>query len=395
MSEVSSRLSRIKPSVTLAVTAKAQELRARGIDVISFSAGEPDFDTPPHIIEAAVKALREGATRYTPVAGTPELRQAVARQSQAVRGVQCAPSGVVITVGAKHALYGFFQAVLEPGDEVIVPAPYWVSYPDQVLLAGGEPVIVETRPADGWALTPRDLERAATARTRALIINSPSNPTGAVYSREAMEAITAKAREMGIWIVSDEIYRDLIYGSASHVSPLTVARDGSKVFVVDGVSKTYAMTGWRIGWGIGDPAIISAITKIQGQSTSNPTTVAQAAAVAAVVSPMDFLPGWKERYVARRDAMVRGLGAMEGVTCEVPDGAFYVLPDVSALVGRLGSGATDVDLCTYLLDEARVAAVPGSGFGAPGHVRLSYATSMEAIEAGIERMAEAFSKLGR
>lgn len=393
MTRVSSRLSRIKPSVTLAVTAKAQELRAGGVDVISFSAGEPDFPTPEHIVEAAVKALHEGATRYTPVPGTPALRKAVAAQSVDVRGVDCDPAEVIVTVGAKHALYGFFQAILEPGDEVIIPAPYWVSYPDQVLLAGGEPVIVETVAADGWILTPDKLQAAAGPRTRVVVINSPSNPTGGVYPPGAMEAITEKARELGLWIVSDEIYRDLIYGDGRHVSPLSVGTDRSKIFVVDGVSKTYAMTGWRIGWGIGDRDVIAAMSKIQGQSTSNPTTVAQAAALAAITSPADFLPGWKAQYVARRDAMVEGLREMESVNCMIPDGAFYVLPEVTALVRRLGSEATDVDLATYLLEEAHVATVPGSGFGVPGHIRLSYATSMEAIRIGLERMAAAFLKL--
>ncbi len=395
MIRLSARLDEIKPSSTLAVTQKAQELRARGIDVISFSAGEPDFDTPAHICEAAKAALDRGATRYTAVAGIPELREAVAKESAAVRGVPCDPAQVVVTVGAKHALFGFFLAVLDPGDEVIVPAPYWVSYPDQVRFAGGRPVIVGTRAEDGWILTPEALARAVTPRTRALVLNTPSNPTGGIYDRDALAAIVDRALELGLWVVADEIYRDLVYDGNAHVSPLSVASDEarSRIFIVDGVSKSFAMTGWRIGWGIGDPDLVKAIAKIQGQSTSNATTPAQWAALAAVTGPRDFLDGWRAEYARRRDAIVAGLDRMPGVRCAMPGGAFYALPDVSPLVEKLGAGATDVDLSNTLLDEARVATVPGTAFGAPGHIRLSYATSMEKIEQGLERVAAAFAKL--
>lgn len=394
MTKISSRLDNIKPSITLAVTQKAQELRSRGADVISFSAGEPDFATPGHIVEAAKKALDNGMTRYTPVAGIPELKKAVAAQSEEVRFVGCKPEQVIITVGAKHALYNFFQAVLDPGDQVVIPAPYWVSYPDQVLLAGGEPVFSETTAKNNWILTPQDLEKIAGPKTKAVIINTPSNPTGGLYSREAIEAITEKALSMGLWIVADEIYRDLIYDGVEHVSPLSVASDdAARVFVVDGVSKTYAMTGWRIGWGIGDPDVIKAMSKIQGQSTSNPASMAQAAALAAITTPADFLPGWLAEYKNRRDVIVEGLKAMPGVECVTPRGAFYVLPDVSAVLERMGGGVTDVDLATLLLEKALVATVPGSAFGAPGHLRFSYATSMDAIEAGIVRVGETLAKL--
>jgi len=395
MAKISSRLLEIKPSVTLAVTQKAGELRARGIDVISLSAGEPDFDTPPHIVAAAKQALDEGKTRYTPVAGIPELRRAVAEQSAGARGVACDPSQVVVTVGAKHALFNFFQAVLDPGDVVVVPAPYWVSYPDQVLLAGGQPVFVQTRPEDGFALRPEDLEKVLGPKTKAVVINTPSNPTGGVYTREQTEAITRFALDRGLWILSDEIYRDLVYEGAEHVSPLTVAggEGAERVFVVDGVSKTYAMTGWRIGWGIGDPELIKAMSKIQGQSTSNPTSLAQAGALAAVERPCDFLEDWRAQYLERRDAIVRGLEAIPGVTCTVPQGAFYVLPDVSHYVEKLGRGASDIELATLLLEKANVATVPGSAFGAPGFIRLSYATSLELIEKGVERLAAALAAL--
>ena len=394
MGKISSRLDRIKPSPTLSVTQKAQELKARGIDVISFSAGEPDFDTPAHIVDAGVRAMRDGITRYTPVAGMPKLREAVAAQSQQVRGVPCAAKQVIVTVGAKQALYGFFQAVLNPGDEVVIPAPYWVSYPDQVLLAGGEPKIVATRAEDDWVLTPDALERAVGPRTVAVVLNTPSNPTGGLYSKEAVTAITRRAIELKLWIVADEIYRDLIYDGMGHVSPLSVAGDGrERVFVVDGVSKTYAMTGWRIGWGIGDPEVISAMSTIQGQATSNASSMCQAAALAAVTEPADFLPGWRAEYAARRDAMVDGLNRMPGVTCRRPQGAFYVLPCVQEICARMGSGTTDVEVSTYLLEKGRVATVPGTAFGAPGYIRLSYATSMRNVEEGLKRVAEAFAAL--
>jgi len=385
----------IKPSVTLTVTQKAGELRAKGVDVISLSAGEPDFDTPAHIIAAAKQALDDGMTRYTPVAGIPELRQAVADESAAVRRVACDPSRVIVTVGAKHALYNFFQAVLDPGDVVVIPAPYWVSYPDQVLLAGGQPVFAETRAEEEFSLGPDDLAKVLGPRTKAVVLNTPSNPTGGVYERERVEAVTRLALDRGLWIVADEIYRELVYDGAEHVSPLTVAdgKGDERVFVVDGVSKTYAMTGWRIGWGIGDPDLIRALNKIQGQSTSNPTAMAQAAALAGVRQPRDFLDEWRAQYVRRRDAMIAGLEAIPGVTCTVPRGAFYALPDVSHYVEKLGRGASDVELATHLLDRAGVATVPGSAFGAPGYIRLSYATSLELIEKGLERMARALAAL--
>jgi len=369
-------------------------MRARGIDVTSFSAGEPDFDTPPHIVEAAVRALHEGMTRYTAVAGIPKLREAVAAQSQALRTVPCAAKNVIITTGAKHALYGFFQAILNPGDEVVIPAPYWVSYPDQVLLAGGTPVCVSTDAEDDWVLTPEALERAVTPKTVAVVLNSPSNPTGGIYTRGAIAAITQRALALNLWIIADEIYRDLIYDGFEHVSPLSVAdKLPEKVFVIDGVSKTYAMTGWRIGWGIGDPEVIAAMTTIQGQATSNTASMCQAAALAAVNGPKEFLSEWRAEYAKRRDAMVAGLNGIPGISCRLPRGAFYALPDVREICARMGSGATDAKVATYLLEEGHVATVPGSAFGAPGYIRLSYATSMSAIEKGLAQMKDALAKL--
>jgi aspartate aminotransferase len=350
---------------------------------------------PAHIVEATKRALDEGMTHYTPVAGIPELRRAIARETAAARGVPCAPEQTIVSVGAKHTLYGFFAAVLNPGDEVIIPAPYWVSYPDQVRLVDGEPVIVETTAEDGFVLTPGALERAITPRTRVLVLNTPSNPTGAVYPAEAVRALTAAAVEAGLYVLTDEIYRDLIYDGATHTSPLSVVDEGGrdKIFVVDGVSKTYAMTGLRIGWGIGDPEIVKGMSKIQGQSTSNPTSVAQAAALAAITGPRDFLGEWLAEYVKRRDTIVARLGGLDGVDCVKPGGAFYVLPSFKRVIARIGGGMDDVGLATLLLEEARVAGVPGAPFGAPGHIRLSYATSLEAIEEALDRLEEALTRL--
>ncbi len=395
MDKLATRLSKIKPSATLSVSQRAGELRAEGVDIISFSAGEPDFSTPPHIVEAAKRAMDDGKTRYTPVAGVPELRRAVAEESARVRDVPCAPDQTIVTVGAKHTLYEFFAAVLNPGDEVIIPSPYWVSYPDQVLLLDAVPVIVETSAENGFVLTPEALQKVLTTKSKVLVLNTPSNPTGGVYSAEQVRALTQVAVDAGLFVLSDEIYRDLLYDGLSHTSPLSVVAEDKRdqIFVVDGVSKTYAMTGWRIGWGIGHPDIIKGMSKIQGQSTSNPTSIAQAGALAAVTGPRDFLAGWVEKYVARRDTIVDRLGKMDGVSCLKPGGAFYVLPSFQGVIDRMGGDADDLRLTTHLLEEARIAGVPGSPFGAPGHIRLSYATSLEAIEKGLERLEEALARI--
>ncbi|MBN2803062.1 MAG: pyridoxal phosphate-dependent aminotransferase [Deltaproteobacteria bacterium] len=394
MKKISSRLDSIKPSATLAFTQKAADLKSQGLDIVAFSAGEPDFETPLHIVNAAKKALDDGLTRYTPVTGTIALKTAVAQSSSDCRKVPCDTKQVIIGVGAKHVLYNYFMAVLDEGDEVIIPSPYWVSYPDQVCLAGGTPVFVETRPEDNWTLTAEQLEKAVTPKTKVVLINSPSNPTGGVAPKAILEKLVDKALELDLLIISDEIYRDIIYDGVEFHSPLTLAKEKKEnVFVVDGVSKTFAMTGWRIGWGIGDPAIISAMGKIQGQSTSNATSIAQAASVIAVTKSMDFLDDWNSQYVERRDIMIERLNAMDGVTCRTPQGAFYVFPNVEPLVKKLGKDKNDVDLATWLLEEALVATVPGTPFGAPGYLRLSYATSKELINKGLDRIEEALKKL--
>jgi aspartate aminotransferase len=395
MNKLAKRLSSVKPSPTLAVTQRAAELRSEGADVVSMSAGEPDFDTPAHIISAAKQALDDGMTRYTPAAGIPKLRKAVAEENFSVRGIESGNENVIVSVGAKHTLYEFFQAVINSGDEVIIPAPYWVSYPDQVLLAGGVPVIAETHAEDGFVLGADEFKKQLTDRTKVLVLNTPSNPTGAIYSEQEVRELTTAAVDAGVYVLSDEIYRDLIYGDATHTSPLSVVAENKRdlVFVVDGVSKTYAMTGWRIGWGIGDPDLIKGMTKIQSQSTSNPTAVAQAAALAAVEGAKDFLPDWIGEYATRREAICNGLAEMPGVDCLVPSGAFYVLPSVKGVIEKMGKGATDMTLATYLLEEALVAVVPGTAFGAPGHIRLSYATSLNAIQEALSRMKSALSKI--
>ncbi|MBN2718752.1 MAG: pyridoxal phosphate-dependent aminotransferase [Deltaproteobacteria bacterium] len=394
MSKISSRLAAIEPSATLLVTQKAGELRAAGVDVIGFSAGEPDFSTPVHIAEAAKTAIDAGHTRYTPAAGMVELKRAVAAQNQLVRGVPTAEDEVIVCTGAKHVLYNYFMAMLDEGDEVIIPSPCYVSYPDQVRLAGGVPVLAPTSVENNWVLTPEALAQVVTSRSKVLLLNSPCNPTGGIYNLAQMKAVIDKAHSIGLYVVSDEIYRSLVYDAHEFVSALySDSVDRERIFIVDGVSKTYAMTGWRIGFGIGDREIVTAMTKIQGQAITNATTVSQQAALAALQGPLDFLPAWVSEYEQRRNTLVHGLNGIDGITCPMPSGAFYVFPDVRAILPRLGPNATDVDFAAWLLDNANVAVVPGTPFGAPGYIRLAYATSMTLIKEGVTRMAEACRRL--
>jgi aspartate aminotransferase len=396
---IASRLADIKPSITLAVTARAARLRAEGVDVIGFGAGEPDFDTPAHIKDAAKRALDAGQTKYTEVGGTLALRKAIAKEMERAHGLAVAPDQVTVACGAKHSLYNVFHALLEDGDEVVIPAPYWVSYPDIVKLAGGRPVVVETAAAHGFCMGPDELRRALTPRTRALVLNSPSNPTGGAYGRAELEALgRVLADHPEVLVVADDIYRRLVYGGfefheLASLSPALAER----TIIVDGMSKSYAMTGWRVGYTVGPRALIAAMNTLQGQTTSNATSIAQAAALAALEGPQDCVEEMRREFDARRQRIVGLLRAIPGVTCYDPKGAFYAFPDVSEYVGRrTKAGATiedDVELCDYLLDVARVAVVPGSGFGAPGFVRLSYATSMDHIVRGVARMAEGLAGL--
>jgi aspartate aminotransferase len=394
----SSRLGFVKPSVTLAVTAKAAELKAKGVDVVSFGAGEPDFDTPDHIKAAARAALDRGVGKYTHVAGTVELRKAIAAELGKVHGVEYGVDQILVSTGAKHSLYNLFVAMLDEGDEVLIPAPYWVSYPDMVLLAGGKPVVVETSAARGFALEIDRVRAAITPKTRAIILNTPSNPTGATYDRATLEAVAKLAVERDLLVVSDDIYRSLVYGDTKYVSIASLSPEvAARTMVVDGVSKAYAMTGWRIGYAAGPRDLIAAMTKLQGQSTSNPTAISQAATLAALTGPQDCVETMRRAFDERRRAMAGLLRAIPKVSLVEPTGAFYCFPDVSAYVGKTTPGgqklADDIALTDWLVEDGKVAVVPGSGFGAPGFVRLSYACSMADIEKGVARLGAALTSL--
>ena len=395
---LASRLSPIKPSITLAVTARAAKLKAEGVDVIGFGAGEPDFDTPTHIKDAAKAALDKGDTKYTAVAGTMALRKAVAKDLEKAHGLVYTPEQIVASTGAKHTLYELFQVLLDPGDEVIIPAPYWVSYPDMVMLADGKPVIVPTTAEDGFRITPAQLKAAITPRTRAFVLNSPSNPTGSGYTRAHLDALRPILEDAGVLCISDDIYRRLVYGDfkATQIGTLS-PRMAELTLIVDGLSKTYAMTGWRIGFLAAPRKIADAVTTLQGQATSNITSISQAAAIAALEGPQDCVEEMRRAFDERRKVMVQRLRAIPGVKCLEPEGAFYCFPDLSAYVGKRppsgGPIADDVALCDWLLESARIAIVPGSGFGAPGFARLSYATSMDAISRGLDRLGDALRTL--
>jgi len=395
---LSQRAASMAPSPTLAMDAKAKAMRRQGIDVISFSVGEPDFDTPAHIREAAAAAMEQGHTRYTPAGGIPELKEAIQEKLARVNGLEYTPDQIVVSVGAKHALYNAFQVLLDPGDEVIIPAPYWVSYADQVRLAGGEPVIISTTEESGFKLTAEQLREHLTPRTRALVLNSPCNPTGAVYSREELAALAEVVlAHPECLIIADEIYEAFVYDGHEHVSIASLSPEvKARTLVINGVSKMYAMTGWRIGYAAGPKELIQAMADLQSQSTSNPTSISQWAAVAALRGPQEPVAQMVAAFRKRRDLIVEGLRALPGVTCQVPPGAFYVFPRVDAVFGkRYGDTVINnsQDLAMALLNEAHVALVPGSAFGYEGYLRLSYAASESQIRAGLERMAKFWQAL--
>ena len=397
---LSRRVQKLEPSVTLKIAALAKEIRGRGIDVIDFGVGEPDFPTPPHIVDAAVAALRAGDTRYTAVGGTPELKAAISRSILREYGLQYSPREITASCGAKHTLFNFFLALLDDGDEVIVPAPFWVSYPEQVQVAGGQPVIVPTREEDGFRLQPEALEKAIGPRTRAFVLNSPCNPTGAVYRREDLEGLASVLRSAPhVLTVSDDIYQKFTYDSERFVAMLSVAPDlRNRVVIVNGVSKTYAMTGWRIGYAAGPEPLISAMENLQSQSTSNPTSFAQKAAAVALDGPQECVADMVREFSERRDHLVKALNGLPGVRCSTPGGAFYVFPNVSALYGASNEGGKisgSVSLAEYLLQEGRVAVVPGGPFGSDQHIRLCYAASLESIREGTRRIWAALSRLTR
>jgi len=394
---VAERVRQIKPSPTLAVNAKAKALKAAGADILNFSVGEPDFDTPDHVCQAGKDAIDRKFTRYTAVPGIPELRQAIADRFRQDHGWNYDAEQIQVACGGKHGLYNMAQALINPGDEVIIPAPYWVSYPPIVQLAGGTPVIVPLREEDEFDLDPASLRSCVTPKTRAIILNSPSNPIGSVFSSRSLEAVAELALAKGWVVISDDIYDTIVYGNEPLPHILDIEpRLKEQTLVLNGVSKSFAMTGWRIGYTAGPKHIIAAMNKIQSQSTSNPSSVAQKAALAAVSGPQDFPRQMKEAFLPRRDYIVGELRSFEGVSCVMPKGAFYVFPNMSAYYGKTFKGKKiegSLDLADYLLDEALLATVPGVAFGADEFIRFSFAASTEIITEGMKRLKDALAKL--
>ncbi len=379
-----------KPSMTMAITAKAKALKAEGKDVVSFAAGEPDFRTPDHICQAAHKAIDAGMHTYTPNPGTPALRKAVCDWFKTEIGVEYAPENILVSPGAKFNIYLALQAMIDEGDEVLIPAPFWVSYPEMVLLAGGVPVIVETDESKGFELTAEMVASKITAKTKMLILNSPSNPSGAIVAPEQITAIGKLLEEKGLYCLSDEIYHKLIYGDSKHVSIAAVSEyTKQNTVVVNGCSKAYAMTGWRIGFSAASARITKAMADIQSQSTSNACSIAQAAALEALTGDQTCVEKMRVDFAERRDLIVKLLNDIEGVTCHIPGGAFYVFPEVTGVFGKTLAGKvvnTPLELCEVALEESLIACVPGEAFGSEKHIRLSYATSRQQIEEGCKRL---------
>ena len=399
MSILASRLGRIKPSPTIAVTSKAAELKAAGRDVIGLGAGEPDFDTPDNIKEAAIAAIQAGQTKYTAVDGTPALKEAIAAKFKRENNLDYAPSQITVGTGGKQVLFNALMATLDEGDEVLIPAPFWVSYPDMTLLAGGEPVAVACSEKHGFKLQPEDLDAAITPKTKWLIMNSPSNPTGAAYTRDEMKALTdVLKKHEHVWVMTDDMYEHLVYDNFVFCTPAEVEPElYERTLTVNGVSKAYAMTGWRIGYAGGPQELIKAMAKIQSQSTSNPSSISQAAAVEALSGPQDFIPENNKLFKTRRDMVVEMLNDCPGITCLKPEGAFYVYPSCAGAIGKTTpEGAkieSDTDFVTYLLESVGVAAVQGEAFGLSPYFRISYATSTEALKEACQRIKKACEAL--
>lgn len=399
MSFLSKSLDRIKPSPTMAVTAKAAELRAAGKDVIGLGAGEPDFDTPDHVKEAAIEAMRRGETKYTKVDGTPALKEAIVEKFSRENGLDFDVNQISVNCGGKHTIYNAMMATLNPGDEVIIPAPYWVSYPDITLLGGGTPVIVSAGIETGYKMTPDMLEAAITPKTKWLIFNSPSNPTGAAYSLSETKALgEVLKRHPQVHVFSDDIYEHIVYDDFKFVTmAAAVPEIADRVLTMNGVAKAYAMTGWRIGYAGGDAALIKAMAKVQSQSTSNPCSISQAATIAALSGPQDYIKERSDVFKARRNMVVEKLDAIDGIDCPMPEGAFYVYPSIAGLIGRKTPDGTLIDsdlaFVTYLLESVGVAAVHGDAFGLSPAFRASYATSTEALEDACARIAKAVELL--
>jgi aspartate aminotransferase len=399
MSVLAARLSRIKPSPTIAVSQKAAELKAAGRNVIGLGAGEPDFDTPDNIKQAAIVAINEGQTKYTAVDGTPALKAAIVEKFSRENGLDYKPNQITVGTGGKQVLYNAFMATLDPGDEVIIPAPYWVSYPDMALLAEGTPVFVPCGQNHNFKLQPESLEAAITPKTKWLILNSPSNPTGAAYTAEEMKALTdVLLRHPHVWVMTDDMYEHLVYDGFKFVTPVEVEPGlYDRTLTVNGVSKAYAMTGWRIGFGGGPAELIKAMAKVQSQSTSNPSSVSQAAAVEALNGPHDYIAERNAVFKERRDLVVSLLNECPGLHCHKPEGAFYVFPSCAGAIGKKTPGGkmieTDGDFVTYLLEDAEVATVQGEAFGLSPYFRISYATSTQALEEACKRIKRACEAL--
>ena len=395
---LSQRVQRIKESPTLAITAKAGKMKASGIDVVSFGAGEPDFDTPGFIKDAAIQAINSGFTKYTPVGGIEPLKDAIIAKLQNENGLTYAREEILVSCGGKHSLYNIFQAILNPGDEVIIPAPYWVSYPDQVLLNDGKPVILTTSDKTGFKVSAEQLEKAITPKTKAFVLNSPSNPTGACYSKEDLEKIAKVLVAKNILCISDEIYEKVVYEGFEQVSIASFKEEIKKrTVIVNGASKVFSMTGWRMAFAAGSKEIISSMSKIQGQVTSNITSITQKACVAAYQHDLAWLQPYLVEYKKRRDYLVEHFNKIPAISCFNPQGSFYVFPNISGIFGKKTKSGHVIqssdDFANYLLNDHQVAVVPGEGFGAPGFIRLSYATSMEQIQKGMERIEKAISIL--
>jgi aspartate aminotransferase len=384
-------------SATLELVGRAKRMRARGEDVVSFGAGEPDFDTPDHVKEAAIAAIREGFTKYTPPAGIPDLRAAVAEKFRADGWEDATPEATVVGVGAKNLLFNAFQVLCEEGDEVVIPSPYWLSYPEMVRSTGATPVFVETRPEDDYVIDPERVRAAVTPRTRVIVLNSPGNPVGTVQPDGVQRAIGLLAAERGIWVLSDEIYEHMAYAPAKFTSFARLCPEArSRTFLVNGTSKAYSMTGWRIGYAAGPKDLVARVIRLQGHSTSGPPGICQRAALAALTGPMEPVLRMRDAFDRRRKVMVEGLCRIPDVRCPTPDGAFYTLPDVRAFFGRRLAGRPLPDapaLAEALLERAKVAVVPGDAFGAPYAIRLSYACSQKDIERGVDRLSEFLSSL--
>ncbi|MGM0845930.1 MAG: pyridoxal phosphate-dependent aminotransferase [Bacillota bacterium] len=384
--DLAQRVSALTPSTTLAITAKAKEMKSQGIDVIGLGAGEPDFNTPQHIMKAAAESMQEGHTKYTPAGGLQQLKEAVINKFNKDQGISYEPAEVIVTSGAKHALYTLFQVLLNEGDEVVIPTPYWVSYPEQVKLAGGSPVFVEGKEENEYKITPQQLKAAVTEKTKAVIINSPSNPTGMLYSKEELKALGEVCLESNILIVSDEIYEKLVYGENKHVSIAEISSQlKEQTIVINGVSKSHSMTGWRIGYAAGDAQIIKAMTNLASHSTSNPTTTSQYGAIAAYEGTQGPVEDMRKAFQDRLGIVIEKLNAIPGFNCIKPQGAFYLFPNVKEAAAITGYESVDA-FTKALLEEAKVAVIPGSGFGSPDNIRLSYATSLDSFETALERI---------